>query len=198
MVTPGKAKSVKPKPTRQSGRQTSRKKPEAAKPEPTAFRLPIRDRRLLLPQKVCSLVFSVSPQAIQQWPVEPREKQGRVALYYLPDLMTYRETQNDKQDSNLNAARARLAIAQAERAELELKERIGELIPADVILSNWQPLVGAARAKVLSIPSKAKTRIPKLSEKDLAKLKAICRGVLEDLANGGLPRGIKHDSRPGA
>lgn len=198
MVTPKTKKAAKRKPARQSGRQTSSAKPAPAKVEPTAFRLPIRDRRLLLPQKVCALVFSVTPQAIQQWPVEPREKQGRVSLYYLPDLVAYRDSQTDKHDLSLNQARARLAIAQAERAELEVAEKTGELIPADVILANWQPIVGAARAKILAIPTKAKTQIPKLTDKDLGKLKSICRGVLEDLANSGLPRSVKHDTRPGA
>lgn len=163
---------------------------------PDDWKVPIRDERLLLPQKCCALVFGVSRQAIAQWPVEAREKKGRIALYYLPDLASYREfTISKHRDLDLQEERARLAAAQADRTELEVKQLKGELIPADEILANWEPIVGAARAKVLAIPSKAKTAIPKLNDKDLAKIKRIVRGVLEDLANGGIPKRARVETR---
>jgi phage terminase Nu1 subunit (DNA packaging protein) len=157
----------------------------------------ILDKRLLLPQKICAMVFDISPQAIQQWPIKPVTKTGRISLYYLPDLARYRDQQiDDGRALNLQAERARLACAQADRVELEVQQLTGELIPADVILANWEPIVGAARAKVLGLPSKLKTAIPKLTDADLKKVKTIVRGVLEDLANNGIPKSARPDTRP--
>lgn len=147
--------------------------------------MPIKDDRLLLPQKVCALVFSVSFQAIQQWPVKPRKKVGRTQLYYLPDLAAYRDFHGRKQkDYDLTEERARLAAAQADRTELELETARGNLIPAEDVLAAWEPIVGAIRAKVLGIPSKLKTALPKLTERDLQKIKKIVRQTLEDLSKG--------------
>lgn len=154
--------------------------------DPSEFELPIRDDRLLLPQKCCALVFSVTPQAIQQWPVKWRKKVGRTALYYLPDLALYREFTNSKLvDLDLQRERARLAAAQADRTELEVKQLRRELIPESEIAAQWDSIVVAIRSKVLGIPSKLKTIIPKLTDKDLAKVRKTVRGVLEDLANSG-------------
>ena len=149
--------------TSDNGRYTSAVDPED-------FKLPIRDKRLLLPQKVCALVFGVSPQAVQQWPVEAREKKGRISLYYLPDLAAYRDFHASKQRPlMLEAERARLAAAQADRTEIELDTLRKELIPASEVAATWQPIAGAIRQKVLALPSKLKTAIPTLKDKDLAK-----------------------------
>lgn len=141
-------------------------------------------------------MFNVSPQAIQQWPVKPREKRGREALYYLPDLAKFRDQQRDAEgEQNLTVHRGRLASAQADRTELEVAELRGELIPAHLILENWEPIAAAARAKVLGLPSKLKTAIPKLTDKDVIKIKTIVRGTLEDLANGGIPKRVRPSRR---
>lgn len=157
----------------------------------------IVDSRLLLPQKLCAAAFGISAQAFQAWKIKPRMKRGRENLYYLPDCIEYRLTRDQHGTLNLGEERARLASAQADRAELEVKQLTGELIPAAVILESWEPVVGAARAKVLAIPSKAKTAIPRLKDAELSKLKTICRGVLEDLANNGIPKSVKPNNRAG-
>jgi len=156
---------------------------------------PIVDERLLLPQSVCAIALGISVDALRKWRVRPRKRQGRQVLYYLPDLLDYREHRDDNQALSLYVERARLAAAQADRTELEVKQLRGDLIPAHAVLEAWEPIVGAARAKVLAIPSKAKTAIPKLTDRDLAKIKIIVRGVLEDLANGGKSKSARLDSR---
>ena len=156
----------------------------------TVFEQPIFDECLLLPQSVCAIALGISVNALRKWRVRPRKRQGRQVLYYLPDLLNYREQRDEKQELNLNFERARLAAAQADRAELAVKQLRGELIPADEILRCWGAIVSVARAKLLGIPSKVKTAIPKLTDNDLAKIKMITRGALEDLANGGKLKGV--------
>lgn len=164
---------------------TSANRHSASTIDPADFELPIRDERLLLPQKVCALVFSVSPQAIQQWPVKARLKKGRVALYYLPDLSAYRDFHNRKQQPlHLEIERARLTAAQADKTEMDLAVMRRELIPADEVAAAWQPIAGAIRQKVLALPSKIKTAIPKVTDKELSKIKKLIRDCLADLARG--------------
>jgi len=157
----------------------------------------ILDSQLLLPQKICALAFGVSVQALQRWPIKPRMTRGHEKLYYLPELIDFRLNRDEPGKLNLGTERARLAAAQAERTELEVEVLKGSLIPSDVILENWEPVVGAARAKVLAIPAKAKAAIPKLTDRNVARLKTICRAALEDLANGGIPKRAKANTRQG-
>lgn len=56
---------------------------------------------------------------------------------------------------DLIAAKTRLAEAQADKTELEVKVFKGDLIPAAVVEQEWGMLVSAARAKFLALPSRA-------------------------------------------
>ena len=152
---------------------------------------PIVDERLLLPQSVCAIAFGISVDALRKWRVMPRRRQGRQVLYYLPDLMGYRDLRDENPVLSLSRERTRLAAAQADRTELEVKQMRGELIPMHAILETWEPIASAVRTKVLGIPTKLKTAISKLTSHDLAKIKTIVRSTLEDLANGGIPKGVR-------
>ncbi len=158
---------------------------------------PIIDERLLMPQFVCAIAFGISVDALRKWRVKPRRRQGRQVLYYLPDLIGYRDLRDENPVLSLNCERARLAAAQADRTELEVKKMRGELIPVHAVLETWEPIVTAARNKVLAIPSKLKTAIPKLTSHDLGKIKTIVRSTLEDLANGGIPKGVRPINKRG-
>lgn len=143
----------------------------------------ILDQRLMLPQKVCAIAFNISVEALKKWKVKPRGKLGRETLYYLADLVAYRLERDESGRLNLTDERARLSKVQADRVELELETMRGNLIPADILLQNWEPLVAAARSKFLSLPSKLKIAIPKLTDKDVKKIRKITRSTLENLAN---------------
>jgi phage terminase Nu1 subunit (DNA packaging protein) len=54
----------------------------------------------------------------------------------------------------LNDERTRLTKAQADRAELELQEKEGELISTDLIKTIWSDYVANVRSKLLALPSK--------------------------------------------
>lgn len=55
---------------------------------------------------------------------------------------------------DLNEERTRLTKAQADRAELELQEKEGDLISSDVIKTIWSDYVSNVRSKLLALPSK--------------------------------------------
>ncbi len=148
-----------------------------------------------MPQKVAALAFNISVEALKKWKVKHHSRRGRETLYNLQDLIAYRLQRVDANEKQLYADRARLARVQAEKIELELEEMRGNLIPADIILENWEPLVGAARQKVLAIPAKLKTQIPALTDDDIKTITEVCRGTLEDLANGGIPKRANRTAR---
>ena len=162
-----------------------------------AYVQPIVDERLILPQSVCAIAFGISVDALRKWRVKPRRRQGRQVLYYLPDLMSYRDLRDENPALSLNLERARLAAAQADRTELEVKQMRSELIPVHAVVETWEPIVTAARNKVLAIPSKLKTAIPNLTNHDLGMIKTIVRSTLDDLANGGIPKGVRPISKRG-
>jgi len=64
---------------------------------------------------------------------------------------------------NLNAQKARLARAQAERAELDLQERRGELLERSSVQANVRGICAAARDRLLGIPERAAPIVVTLS-----------------------------------
>ena len=75
---------------------------------------------------------------------------------------------------------ARLARARADKAEMELAEARGQLIPADQIADTWNAAVQIMRTRVLAIPTKA---APRVGSKDIATAEKVIRDeVVEALS----------------
>jgi excisionase family DNA binding protein len=81
-------------------------------------------------------------------------------------------------------SRARTEHLKAELLELDRKQKLGQLISAAEVEASWSKLVTSARTKLLSIPSKAKQRLPDLDLDAINLLTDLIRESLEDLANG--------------
>jgi phage terminase Nu1 subunit (DNA packaging protein) len=71
-------------------------------------------------------------------------------IRYLRSLSKGKNTSS----GDLNEERTRLTKAQADRAELELQEKEGELISTDLIKTIWSDYVANVRSKLLALPSK--------------------------------------------
>jgi len=151
----------------------------------------ILDDRLLLPSALSALAFGISETALKKWKIKHRTQRGRQTLYYLPDLIKYRVSRADSSDNNLSISRTRLAMAQADKTELEVKTMRGELIPADLVLHKWSEIVAAARIKILGTKSKVKTQIPRLTDDELKIIDDTIRAALEGLADSGLQKTTK-------
>jgi phage terminase Nu1 subunit (DNA packaging protein) len=59
------------------------------------------DARLLLNQKTTALFLQISANAFQKWGIEPKEKRGREALYYWPDVQAARDQKRDEARDDL-------------------------------------------------------------------------------------------------
>jgi hypothetical protein len=79
-------------------------------------------------------------------------------------------------------AAAREKHWKAELAELQYKQRAGELVNAAEMTAAITAEYATVRTKLLGLPSKAKQRLPHLTLPDLATLDDIVREALEALA----------------
>ena len=83
-----------------------------------------------------------------------------------------------------NESRARTEYLKAELLELERKEKEGLLVRSADVQAKWIEVLTISRTKVLGVPSKAKQRIPDLTQDQIAILEDIIREALEELADG--------------
>lgn len=85
--------------------------------------------------------------------------------------------------------KTRLTKAQADKAELEVSELEGQLIPAQLVQDTWTDFVANARAKLLALPSKIAHQViamDKYAEAELL-IKENVHDALSELAEDGIP-----------
>ena len=81
-------------------------------------------------------------------------------------------------------ARAAREKYMAELAKLEFLEKSGKLVDAEAVARRWEQVIGISRTKVLALPSKIRTRLPKLTAADVAVVEQLVRETLDELAAG--------------
>lgn len=81
----------------------------------------------------------------------------------------------------LAQASAAEKVFRAKLAELKYRERAAQLVEAEEIKAAWIDQITTARTKLLSLPSKAKQRMPHTSLEDLATWEELIREALEEL-----------------
>ncbi|HEY1283003.1 MAG TPA: hypothetical protein VGE96_00860 [Steroidobacteraceae bacterium] len=94
---------------------------------------------------------------------------------------------------DLEAERARLTCAQANKAELEAAELRGELVRVDDVEETWTGMIAEARAKLLALPTKLAQRVAppgKTAEAQAVAQEAV-HEALRALAGDGSPRDRK-------
>jgi len=112
------------------------------------------------------------PAGESDWP-EPRPRHKSLAAPEPDDIVP-----------DYNESRARTEYLKAELLELERKEKEGLLVRAADVQAKWIEVLTISRTKVLGVPSKAKQRIPDLTQDQIAILEDIIREALEELADG--------------
>lgn len=97
-----------------------------------------------------------------------------------------------KLGSTYDEARTRKVTAEAEIAELELAKIQGTLVSADDVVKAWEDVLGALKAKLLSVPTKGAPVIS--TETDTP----VCQRILEDLINEALEELSNYDPKVSA
>jgi len=133
--------------------------------------------RLLLPAGLMSKAFGITPAAFYKWPVSSIKKVGRERLYYLPDCIAVKRSQDTRDQLDLTEERARLTMHQADKVELEVKVMRGELIPSDIIARVWSEYTSNMRAKLLGLPS---TVAPRVAGGTMAEVETEIRELIFD------------------
>jgi phage terminase Nu1 subunit (DNA packaging protein) len=81
------------------------------------------------------------------------------------------------------AERGRLAKAQADKVEIANKIRLGTLVEAAAVETEWSGVLRTVRAGMLALPSRAAARLPHLTPHDVAEIDAEVRAVLTEVGN---------------
>jgi phage terminase Nu1 subunit (DNA packaging protein) len=142
-------------------------------------------------------LFNLTEQRIHQLAREgviPREK-GKYELVsavqgYIKHLQD-RASGGRIERADVHAERARLVRAQAEHREMETARLRGSLLPFDEVVTAWQQLVGAFRAKCLALSWKLAPQLAMMNEvREIQDhIDHGHREALEDLSRFELARG---------
>jgi len=84
----------------------------------------------------------------------------------------------------------RLKKFQADKAELEVNQLEGKLIPAALVKNTWNDFVANAKAKLLNIPNNLAHQVLSVEDFNQAEdlIKKSIYEALEELSEDGLPR----------
>ena len=145
--------------TRQRGDQATRPDVEAATPEPEA------------------------PKPERPEPVRPSQSDGAVRQRRPAGLPDSVPPFNVSQAVRAQAA-ARREAAAADRAELELAQRRGELVDVASVRAEVIARYSLVKTKLLGVPSDLAQRLPHLATEVVPMAKALIRKALEELVTG--------------
>ena len=141
-------------------------------------------------------VFGVAPKTIVEWqeqgmpiavrgrPGVPSEYDSEACIAWMVDREV-KKVQNEKPQD-------RLARLQADKIEMELAERRGVLIPADLLEPRLQAAFTAARERLLEAAPRLARELPADAEGREAALQAEFEALLHrlaDWANAGVDEG---------
>lgn len=111
--------------------------------------------------------------------VEPVREDGRTrwwdARAALPVLLAAEEL-------DPRAERARLDRARAEREELEVARRRGELLERDDVIETWSAAAGTVKRILRALPKRLAARVPKFTQKMARDAQKVIDEALHELA----------------
>lgn len=93
-----------------------------------------------------------------------------------------RDSVSEPADLSLSGESAREKFWKAQIAELDYRERLGELVDAEEMRAKLVDVVTGCKARLLGLPTRAKQQCPHLSITDIGTLDGLVREALEALA----------------
>ena len=107
---------------------------------------------VLATQRQLAYIFKLSSSAISRWPLQPVRRFGREVFYSMAEAVAHRFAADSR--LSLEQERARLAAAQADKAQLDNACRARNLICADVALDVFSRQIAVAKSRLLSMGGK--------------------------------------------
>lgn len=136
----------------------------------------------LTPPRVTQLVKEGMPKA------GPNKFDGIRCMYWYLGRMRRavkeRKSENaDGTSSGIEAERKRLLRAQSDLAELEYRRELGELIPIEIVESEWLTVAQNVKQRFLALPTRLAIRLEGLTRPEIkALLSASIKETLELLS----------------
>jgi phage terminase Nu1 subunit (DNA packaging protein) len=133
-----------------------------------------------------SKLFKVSIRQIERWEVDgcPVDRSGRKNLYDLSKVISWRHAQIQKSElSELDLEKIREMTAKADLRELEVAEKMGNLLPVDLIGSAWSSILSSIKTAFRGLVSDLKIHDPKIKQEKLDFLKRRIDEILTGLSN---------------
>lgn len=121
--------------------------------------------------------FLTKGASLGQWLIEYGRHMREVAAGW--------KSQNG--DLDLIQEKARLAKAQSEKTEFELKKSRSEFLPKNLIIHFMESRFAIVRGRLLSLPSRMKGMVPELPVSAFIKMTDLIREVLTELSHDRIP-----------
>lgn len=93
-------------------------------------------------------------------------------------------------------ASARLAAAQAELAEMQLRERKGELVDAEQARLDVVTVFSLVKTRLLGVPTMVGQRLPELADQVVPIVDELIRDALLELSKRGVSDGVTPPAAP--
>ena len=94
-----------------------------------------------------------------------------------------------KEGSDYERARTKKMNAEAEISEIELDRIRGKVVMAEDVVSAWENTLGAVKARLLSVPTKAAPMVAPESDA------GACQGIISDMINEALEELANYDPK---
>jgi phage terminase Nu1 subunit (DNA packaging protein) len=148
----------------------------------------------LLKSADISRLLGVKPRTVRSWvddgcPVAVRGNgRGQHHKFRLSEVKEWRG--NEKGEGlDYTTERARLLKAQRTEVELRIASKRQDVLPTQEVVAYWGDMIGAAKAKLLSLPVKAAPLV--MSCVDMAEVQHILDGLvreaLNEISGDGIP-----------
>lgn len=100
-------------------------------------------------QRHTAEALGVTARSLRDWAECPRSDNG---TYNLPEVIAWKIARESGATLDLDEQRARLAKAQADKTEMEISVRGGELLERSRVIREVGAMLGAFQSRVIAIP----------------------------------------------
>jgi phage terminase Nu1 subunit (DNA packaging protein) len=91
-----------------------------------------------------------------------------------------------------NESRAKTEYEKSLLLEIERRQKEGQLVERESVVSTWAQLINSAKTKLLAVPTTVRQRIPHLTAEEGEVIDVVIRAALADLTeDAGCPEQVR-------